>query len=103
MKPGIILDDLLSSYSFDYHPFNKERYLVFRREFFKKNLEKNFEIISGRQAKEEELLLFHSSSYLDFVKRKEKEGGFLDLGDTPVFKGIFLSTFCNLFLISLPI
>jgi acetoin utilization protein AcuC len=43
-----------------------------------------------RQASRDELLLFHTEEYLQFVKRASDRGsGSLDMGDTPVFKGCF--------------
>jgi len=42
-----------------------------------------------RQATEEELLMVHSKEYIEEVKAFSKTGvGYLDLGDTPAFKGI---------------
>ena len=38
----------------------------------------------------DELLLFHSADYIDFVSQASVEGGgFLDGGDTPAFAGVF--------------
>jgi len=46
-----------------------------------------------RQASREELLLFHDDEYLQFVERASQSGsGFLDMGDTPAFKGCFESS-----------
>ena len=43
-----------------------------------------------RQASNDELLLFHDQEYLQLVKRSSESGsGFLDMGDTPAFKGCF--------------
>ena len=43
-----------------------------------------------RQATRDELLLFHDETYLGLVERMSKVGsGFLDMGDTPVFKGCY--------------
>ena len=43
-----------------------------------------------RQATRDELLLFHDESYLELVERMSKVGsGFLDMGDTPAFKGCY--------------
>ncbi len=48
------------------------------------------EIHDPRPATEEELLLFHDREYLDLVASKSKSGkGFLDMGDTPAFKGCY--------------
>ncbi len=41
-------------------------------------------------ATEEELLLFHTKEYVDFVKESSRSGGgALDYGDTPSFKGVY--------------
>jgi acetoin utilization protein AcuC len=41
-------------------------------------------------ASEDDIQLFHSKSYIDFVKKSSIGGsGFLDKGDTPIFKGMF--------------
>lgn len=43
-----------------------------------------------REASEEELKLFHDEAYIDYVKERCAEGeGYLDYGDTPVFKDCF--------------
>ena len=47
-------------------------------------------IVPPIQAREKDLLLFHSRAYVDFVKESSKEGrGLLDYGDTPSFKGVY--------------
>lgn len=85
----VALDDQLSLYSFPAHPFNGQRYFVFKNTLKEKNILPKLSTISAREAKKEELLLFHTDSYIEFVKKKEWQGGFLDGGDTPVFGGIF--------------
>ncbi len=46
-----------------------------------------------RQATEDELLLVHTKEYIEEVKAFSKTGvGYLDLGDTPAFKGIHEAT-----------
>ena len=48
------------------------------------------EVHEPRQATRDELLLFHDDSYLDLVERMSQSGsGFLDMGDTPAFKGCY--------------
>lgn len=48
------------------------------------------EIISPPMATREDLLLAHSRSYIDFIEHMSEKGyGLLDMGDTPVTKGIF--------------
>jgi acetoin utilization protein AcuC len=46
-----------------------------------------------RTAQRDELLLFHNEEYLKLVERMSKVGsGFLDMGDTPAFKGCYESS-----------
>lgn len=74
------------------HPLNSKRYELFLKELYSSNLfkEKVIEIADGRFADEEELLLFHSKNYIEFVKRMSEYGsGYLDYGDTPAFKGVY--------------
>lgn len=48
------------------------------------------QVCEPRQAENAELSLFHDESYLQFVKRMSEVGsGFLDMGDTPAFKGCY--------------
>jgi len=47
-------------------------------------------VIPPRVASEEEIRLFHSEEYVNFVKKLSKVGhGLLDYGDTPAFKGVY--------------
>ncbi len=47
-------------------------------------------IVDPTSAGEEELLMFHTKAYVDFVKESSRVGtGSLDYGDTPSFKGVF--------------
>lgn len=87
-KIYIVLDEKLSLYSFPEHPFNNQRYFIFKSALEKKGLLKFLGQIRSREAELEELLLFHTKEYIGFVKEKEAEGGYLDFGDTPAFKGI---------------
>jgi len=50
----------------------------------------NVKVSEPREASREELLLFHKEEYLDLVRRMSHDGmGYLDLGDTPAFKGCY--------------
>jgi len=88
-KIYIALDDLLSLYSFPDHPFNNQRYFAFKDTLKEKDLIDLLGKIEARETNIEELLLFHTKEYVEFVERKEREGGYLDYGDTPTFEGIF--------------
>jgi acetoin utilization protein AcuC len=85
----VALHDWLSFYSFQDHPFNSQRYFAFKDALEEKNLIHLLGKVESREARIEELLLFHTKDYIEFVKRKEKEGGYLDYGDTPAFEGMF--------------
>lgn len=85
----VALDDKLSLYSFENHPFNKSRYFAFKEALTKSSFFSAINIVEAQEAKDEDLLLFHTKDYIEFVKRKENEGGWLDFGDTPSFNGIF--------------
>lgn len=51
---------------------------------------KGIKIFKPEKAKESELLLFHSKSYIDRVKLASATGfGYLDYGDTPAFIGVY--------------
>lgn len=50
----------------------------------------NVKVVSPREAKREDLLLFHVEEYLGLVKQMSRIGsGYLDMGDTPAFKGCY--------------
>ncbi len=50
----------------------------------------NVKVTKPRYATDDELRLFHTPKYLEFVKRVSGVGrGFLDAGDTPVFEGCY--------------
>lgn len=50
----------------------------------------NVKTVPPREATREDLLLFHDDEYIGLVKRMSEVGsGFLDMGDTPVFKGCY--------------
>ncbi|MCS7123604.1 MAG: acetoin utilization protein AcuC [Candidatus Aenigmarchaeota archaeon] len=80
------------SYSFPNHPFSYER------------VEKTFEILESKKILERKniimekieilpediLYFFHEKEHINFVKKMSEEGeGYLDFGDTPVYKGVF--------------
>lgn len=79
----------LEDYSFpDGHPFNKERTSLFARSI--QDLKGSIEIVDPIPATAEDLLLFHTKEYVSYVRERSKIGeGYLDLGDTPAFKGIY--------------
>lgn len=92
-KLAIIYGKESEKYSFPSgHPMSKERAISFWREMDSQGIlvSKRIIINPPRIATKEELLSFHTESYINFVKNSSEKGvGSLDYGDTPVFKGIY--------------
>lgn len=88
----VFLGENLKKYSFPGgHPFSVRRVEQFEervREILPSH--ENVMISEPSPANQSELLSFHTSQYLDFVRESSKRGlGYLDQGDTPSFKGVF--------------
>jgi len=83
--------DEIARYGFgDDHPFGPDRHHVFHSALADADLGDAIRYASPRRAIVDELLLFHSADYIDFVSQASVEGGgFLDGGDTPAFPGVF--------------
>jgi acetoin utilization protein AcuC len=73
------------------HPLNSGRTELFGSTLYElASQPRGPEIMPAVKADEEDLLLFHTGSYVDFVRRSSENGlGFLDYGDTPSYKGVF--------------
>lgn len=74
------------------HPMNNSRTKLFARSLRKLSEERptSLNVVRPRPASFEELLLFHTKEYVDFVRESSRTGvGFLDYGDTPSFKGVY--------------
>jgi acetoin utilization protein AcuC len=77
------------------HPFGPDRHAAFVREFEQRKLGARVTMLEPVQASVEELLLFHTPAYVEFVQRSsEQGGGYLDAGDTPSFRGVFEVAAC---------
>lgn len=90
---GLIYSEIFQKYDFGpSHPLKPTR-LKLTYELMKSvNLlsSPTVMIIEPREATRNELLLFHESGYLEQVKRMSSSGGgYLDMGDTPAFKGCY--------------
>ena len=83
--------DALANYGFgDDHPFGPDRHEAFQVELAGARLGSTIEYAGTRRATVDELSLFHSADYIDFIAKKSVEAtGFLDGGDTPAYAGIF--------------
>ncbi|HEX7061377.1 MAG TPA: acetoin utilization protein AcuC [Woeseiaceae bacterium] len=72
------------------HPFGPDRHDVFQAELAAAELGSAIRYAEPRRASVDEVALFHTPEYIDFVSRMSQEGsGFLDAGDTPAFPGVF--------------
>lgn len=87
----VIADEPLGRYGFpDGHPFGTDRLGAFLGEFRSRGLAPRCVAAESRAAEDAELLLFHTSRYVDFVRARSADGrGSLDAGDTPAFRGCF--------------
>ena len=83
--------DALANYGFgEGHPFGVDRHEAFQTELANAELGTAIQYKEPRRASVDELALFHTAKYIDFVSRMSQEGqGFLDDGDTPAYPGIF--------------
>lgn len=92
-KVAVIYGEELLNYSFPPpHPFNRSRALAFWDELNSSNLinKDNVKVYKPRMASDEELLVFHTKEYVEYVKKASKLGyGALDRGDTPAFPGVY--------------
>lgn len=81
----------LARYGFgDDHPFGLDRHAAFHQALAEVALGDAIHLAAPRQASVDELALFHSPDYINFISKKSELGtGFLDAGDTPAFPGVF--------------
>jgi len=81
----------LAAYGFPHgHPFSLARHDAFVEAVQSDSVLKQIPVHKPVLAKIEQLKLFHSPEYINFVKLKSIEGsGYLDSGDTPAFPGVF--------------
>jgi len=90
---GIVYSDAFQQYDFGpTHPLKPTRLkLTFELMRSTNLLSANYVKVSEpRPAGRDELSLFHDQSYLQLVERASEAGtGFLDMGDTPAFKGCY--------------
>lgn len=91
-KPVFVFKgEALARYGFGAdHPFGPDRHDVFHAELAAAELGGAIHYALPRRATVDELALFHTPDYIDFVSRMSEQGtGFLDDGDTPAFPGVF--------------
>lgn len=88
---AIVVGERLARYGFpDGHPFGPDRHGAFMREFEARGLDRRVQVLEPREASYDELVVFHTPAYVDFVRERSQIGhGFLDGGDTPAFRGVY--------------
>ncbi len=87
----VYVGEALATYGFgEGHPFGPDRMGVFWQRMVALGLDQRVQVCEPQCASDEQILSFHSADYLERVKQQSKLGtGYLDLGDTPAFKGIY--------------
>ncbi|MBM4209638.1 MAG: acetoin utilization protein AcuC [Gammaproteobacteria bacterium] len=87
----VIAGERLARYGFgNGHPWGPDRHAAFYREFESRGLERRCRVQDTRAATADEILLFHTPEYLNFLCERSRAGsGYLDGGDTPAFNGVF--------------
>lgn len=90
---GIVYSDAFQQYDFGpTHPLKPTRLKLTFELMRAVNLlsSPNVKVSEPRVASRDELALFHDEEYIDLIQKVSRSGeGFLDLGDTPAFKGCF--------------
>jgi acetoin utilization protein AcuC len=72
------------------HPFGPDRQDAFMRELRRSHAYGRLRLAEPRLAERAEIEAFHRPEYVDLVAQKSLDGrGYLDVGDTPAFKGVF--------------
>ena len=89
--PDVYLGDALAAYGFGGgHPFGPDRMAAFWQQAVHLGLDREVRIREPVQATDEAILRFHTSAYLARVKHQSETGeGYLDMGDTPAFRGVY--------------
>lgn len=84
-------DEALGRYGFpNGHPFGTDRLGAFLAEYRARGHDSRCSNRPSRVADDAELLMFHTSRHLEYVRKRSAEGtGALDGGDTPAFRGCF--------------
>jgi len=87
---ALVVGERLARYGFpDGHPFGPDRHAAFLREFEAAGLESRVLLLSPREASYEELLSFHTSRHIDFVRGQSVTGQGTLGGDTPAYRGVY--------------
>jgi acetoin utilization protein AcuC len=87
----LIAGPAIAAYGFpDGHPFGPDRHAAFMAELERAACYDDLTILEPVAATLEQLTLFHTPRYVEFVREMSARGtGLLDHGDTPAFPGVF--------------
>ena len=87
----VYLGPQLAKYNFgESHPFGPKRHDAFSEEFYRVGLNQQVTISHPHIGTQEQVELFHTSTYVESVKTKSNIGkGYLDAGDTPAILNIY--------------
>jgi len=90
---GVYGGEQLACYGFgDGHPFGPDRHDVFWDALTASGLKAKIRSLPPVQARDKDVLRFHTGSYLEQVRKQSETGqGYLDYGDTPAVIGIYES------------
>lgn len=88
---AVVAGERLARYGFPAgHPFGPDRHDAFVREFEARGLNTRTRVLAPPEAREQDLLAFHTQAYVDLVRERSASGqGYLDGGDTPAFRGVY--------------
>lgn len=88
---AVVTGEAIARYGFGSgHPFGTDRHACFVRELAARGFASAVQHLAPRAATLAELTAFHTKEYVEFVQQKSLSGhGYLDGGDTPVFRGVF--------------
>lgn len=87
----VYLGEELARYAFgNNHPFGPLRHEAFSKAFYRQALDQSVDILEPVTGTQAMLELFHDPAYIEKVKQLSESGaGYLDLGDTPAFPGMY--------------
>lgn len=90
-KVLVIRDQRTAEYGFGHgHPFGPDRHDVFHTELDVSGVAATVEFLAAREATRDELLSYHTSDYIDFVRHACDSGqAMLDANDTPAWEGLY--------------
>lgn len=88
---AIYIGEALAAYGFGAdHPFGTDRMDAFWLRAQASGLAQGATVLAPVACSERDLLRFHTPAYVELVRRLSQGGvGYLDMGDTPAFVGIF--------------